>query len=98
MTIDSKERRLMQISVEKPTIEQLTQLGVKAWPTWEAEPSTFPWHYDEKETCYFLDGKVIVKTAGQQVEIGKGDLVTFPEGMDCEWTVIQKVHKHYKFG
>jgi uncharacterized cupin superfamily protein len=88
----------MKIKVEKADQERLDKLGVKAWPTWEAEPSTFPWHYDEQEICYFLEGKVVVTADDQRVEIAKGDLVTFPEGMDCEWRVVQKVRKHYKFG
>ncbi len=32
---------------------------------------------------------------GQQV--GKGDLVTFPEGMGCTWEVHEAIKKHYKF-
>ncbi len=44
---------------------------------------------DEQETCYFLEGSVVVTPAnGEPVQIGKGDLVTFPEGMDCVWEII----------
>ena len=28
--------------------------GVFSWPIWEKEISTFPWTYDNSETCYFL--------------------------------------------
>ncbi|MCK5655099.1 MAG: DUF861 domain-containing protein, partial [Candidatus Aureabacteria bacterium] len=28
----------------------------------------------------------------------KGDLVTFPEGMDCNWDIKKAVSKHYNFG
>jgi uncharacterized cupin superfamily protein len=99
------------IQVEKPDAKKLEALGVRSWPTWEKEPSTFDWHYDEKETCYFLEGDVTVKVRGGggampptheagagEVSFGKGDLVTFPEGLSCTWHVKKAVRKHYKFG
>ncbi|HEY9661852.1 MAG TPA: cupin domain-containing protein, partial [Allocoleopsis sp.] len=61
--------------------------------------STFPWTYDEQETCYFLEGEVMVTpTGGQPVSMGKGDLVTFPAGMSCTWEILKDVRKHYCFG
>lgn len=89
----------MQISVEKPATEKLEQMGVAAWPIWEKEASTFSWHYGEKETCYILEGKVVVEPkGGEAVEINAGDLVVFPVGMDCVWNISRKIKKHYKFG
>jgi len=41
---------------------------------------------------------VNVKTPDGEVEFGKGDLVTFPEGLKCTWNVIEKIRKVYKFG
>jgi hypothetical protein len=29
-------------------------LGVRHWGIWTKEESAFPWHYDEKETLFFL--------------------------------------------
>lgn len=87
----------MAIKVEKPSRKHLEKMGVMDWPTWEAQPSTFPWSYNSTEVCYFVEGKVVVKTEDEQVEMGKGDLVTFPQGLNCEWTIIEKVRKHYKF-
>jgi len=82
-----------------PTQGRLDDLGVKAWPIWTKEVSTFPWTYDEPETCYFLEGEVVVTCAdGTRVEVGKGDLVTFPTGLSCTWEVKQPVRKHYRFG
>ena len=87
----------MNIKVEKPSQEKLEELGVKSWPTWEKEVSEFDWHYDSKEICYIIEGEVEVETEeGETVEFGKGDLVTFPEGMDCIWKVKKDVKKHYK--
>lgn len=90
----------MQIKVtHQPTEEQLEWLDVLNWPIWTKEVSEFPWTYDEQETCYFLEGDVIVTPdGGQPVQVGKGDLVTFPAGMSCTWKVKSDVRKHYKFG
>jgi hypothetical protein len=72
---------------------------VYAWAVWEKELSEFPWFYDEAETCYFLSGRVeVTPDGGRPVNIGKGDLVTFPKGMRCTWKVLRDVRKHYRFG
>jgi hypothetical protein len=90
----------MQIEVvNHPSESQLSELGVKGWPTWSKEVSTFPWTYDASETCYFLEGDVVVTpVGGAPVSIGKGDLVTFPAGMSCTWEIRGAVKKHYQFG
>jgi len=88
---------MSKIKVERPTKEQLQQLNVKDWSPWECEPSTFDWEYDSEETAYVLEGKVRVKTTEEDVEINKGDLVTFPKGMKCTWNVLEKIKKVYTF-
>jgi uncharacterized cupin superfamily protein len=90
----------MRIAVEPaPSAARLEQLTVQTWPIWEKEVSEFPWHYDEAETCFLLEGDVIVTPdGGEPVRFGKGDLVTFPEGMSCMWKVLKLVRKHYRFG
>ena len=90
----------MQVEVtNNPSKETVDQLGCRSWPIWEKEPSTFPWHYGEKETCLILDGKVTVTPQnGEPVTFDKGNLVVFPQGMDCVWHVEETVRKHYKFG
>ncbi len=91
---------MSQIKIEKdPSQEKLEQLDVKGWPIWSKEKSEFPWTYDCDETCYILEGKVTVTPdGGQPVEINKGDLVTFPNGMSCTWKIEQDIRKHYNFG
>ncbi len=86
----------MQIEVRKPTPEEVA--AMKQCPIWEKEPSEFPWHYDEKETCLILEGEVTVEAGEQTVSFGPGDYVVFPEGLDCVWKVRRAVRKHYKFG
>jgi uncharacterized protein len=87
------------IHIEKPSEDKLNKLGVRSWPIWEKEVSKFPWFYDERETCYILEGEVeIIPENGKSVNFGKGDLVVFEEGLKCSWNITKAVRKHYKFG
>jgi uncharacterized cupin superfamily protein len=90
----------MEIKIDRqPSKDKLDQLGVFNWSIWTKAASEFPWSYDESETCYFLEGDVVVTPdGGEAVQMGKGDLVTFPQGMSCTWNIKQDVKKHYKFG
>lgn len=94
---------MIDIEVEHaPTEDRLREIGVRNWPIWTKEVSEFEWFYDEAETCFFLEGDVIVTPdpalGGEAVRVGKGDLVTFPAGLGCTWKVIEPVRKHYRFG
>ena len=85
--------------IRNPSPERLEQMTVFDWPTWTKGASEFPWKYDEEETCYFLEGDVVVTPdGGEPVEMGKGDLVTFPAGMACTWKIRKDVRKHYRLG
>jgi uncharacterized cupin superfamily protein len=86
--------------VHNPSDQELGRLGVRSWPVWTKEVSTFPWTYDDPETCYFLEGEVVVtpKGGGEPVTVRQGDLVTFPTGLSCTWDVRVPVRKHYRFG
>ena len=89
----------MEIKIERSVGEaRLSEMGVRSWPTWSKEVSTFPWHYDLAETCYFLQGEVTVTPeGGEPVRMGKGDLVMFPAGMACTWEIHEDINKHYEF-
>jgi uncharacterized cupin superfamily protein len=89
----------MKIEIESnPSEDRLKKLGVEKWHIWEKEVSEFPWYYDETETCYILEGSVIVTPeGGEPVEIQKGDLVIFPKGMSCTWKITKAIRKHYNF-
>lgn len=90
---------MSKILKEKPDEKKLDQLGIDQWSPWECEPSSFPWEYGDRETAYVFEGRVTVETAdGESVEIGPGDLVTFPQGLQCTWTVHEKIRKVYRFG
>jgi uncharacterized protein len=87
----------MHIKIEKCDETTLESRGVFGWPIWECERSEFNWHYDQRETCYILEGEITVKTAEEEVRLGPGDYVTFPKGLDCLWKVSRPVRKHYSF-
>ena len=88
-----------KVKVEKPSKEKLEQLGVDEWGEWSSDVKKFDWEYDDNETFYVLEGKVKVRTSeGEEVEFGKGDLVTFPKGVKCTWDVKEKIRKMYRFG
>ena len=85
--------------VREPRQSDLDTLKVKSWSIWTKEVSEFPWSHGEPETCYFLEGAVVViPEGGEPLKIGKGDLVTFPKGMQCTWRGIKPVKKHYRSG
>ena len=85
--------------VHSPSADQLQQLGVSDWPIWSCGVSTFPWTYDEKETCLLLEGDVtVIPDGGEPMRFGAGDLVTFAAGLSCSWDVHAAVRKHYRFG
>lgn len=88
-----------KIKIEKLSEQDLKDRGIFNWPIWEKEVSRFDWHYDTEEQCYFLEGKLRIEPKdGEPVEIGAGDFVTFPEGLDCTWDISQDLKKHYNFG
>jgi len=89
----------MQIEImENPCEITLEQFGVRDWPIWEKEISTFPWTYDAKEMCLILEGEVTVTPDnGAAVTIKAGDFVTFPAGMSCTWDIHSPIRKHYQF-
>ncbi len=82
--------------VKKPSDEEAA--ACKAWPIWKCESSSFDWTYTEKETCLLIEGKVTVTDGKDSVSFGPGDLVVFPEELDCTWQVQEAVTKHYNFG
>ena len=89
----------MTIQIQhQPSQDALQALGVFNWPIWEKEVSTFDWFYDAEETCYLLEGQVVVSYGdGESVSFGSGDLVTFPKGLSCRWDIQTAVKKHYQF-
>ncbi|GAB5037362.1 enzyme of the cupin superfamily [Nannochloropsis oceanica] len=99
-SISSDSSSMSEIKVvSQPDEATLTRMGVNSWPTWGCDVSKFPWSYGDAETCYILQGRVTVTptSGGKAVTVGKGDLVTFPEGMSCVWDVTEAINKRYTF-
>jgi uncharacterized protein len=88
----------MKVHVQVLTEEEIIFRGIRQWPLWTKEKSEFDWYYDSQEQCLFLEGHVIIETPDDSVEICQGDFVTFDEGLECVWKVLEPVKKHYKFG
>jgi uncharacterized cupin superfamily protein len=91
---------MSEIQIEhQPELSELEARGVTGWPIWEKGVSVFPWTYDDRETCYVLEGEVVVTPdGGAPVTVRVGDYVTFPAGMSCTWEVKVPIRKHYSFG
>ena len=88
----------MEIKVQRLGQGKLKKMGVFAWPIWTKEVSRFDWSYDCVEECYILEGEVVVEFKdGKKVSFGKGDFVTFPQGLSCVWDIKKPVSKHYNF-
>ena len=84
------------VIVKKPSEEE--SAVCQSWPIWSCDPSNFDWIYTEKETCLLIEGKVTVTDGTDSVDFGPGDLVVFPEGLECNWNVQEAVKKYYNFG
>lgn len=87
----------MEISVKRLSEEEITRRNIRQWPIWQKEISKFDWYYTDTEECLFLEGKVTIHFKGNVLDIGKGDFVTFPKGLECVWEVKEPVRKHYNF-
>jgi hypothetical protein len=84
------------VIVRKPSDAEAAECS--AWPIWRCEQSTFDWAYTEKETCLLIEGKVTVSDGTDSVSFAAGDLVIFPEDLECTWRVTEPVTKYYNFG
>ena len=56
-----------------------------------SEVGTTDWFYDEKTVCLFTQGKALVDQYGEKIPLEAGDLVTFPQGLRCQWEVLEPV-------
>ncbi|MBF0208694.1 MAG: cupin domain-containing protein [Oligoflexia bacterium] len=87
----------MKIKINRPSEERLQELDIKTWDKWEGTPSTFDWEYDQEEVAYVFNGKAKIKSEWEEVEIKSGDLVVFPKGLKCSWTIFDGIKKVYRF-
>lgn len=87
----------MSMKKKKPTPEEINMTS--SWGTWSKEPSEFPWYYDDKETCFILEGDATVTDKnGNSISFSAGDWVEFEKGLECTWKIENTIRKRYKFG
>ena len=84
---------MMNILVRKPDEKEMAEF--ENYPVWECGPSTFNWYYDSGETCLVSEGEATVAYDGGSASFAAGDLVVFPKGLACVWTVRKTIKKHY---
>jgi uncharacterized cupin superfamily protein len=82
----------------KPAPGKLEVLGVYDWPIRSNKVAKFPLTYAKTEVCYLLRGRAIVTPEGQApIEFQRGDLITFPAGLQCTREILEDIEKHYTF-
>src|SRR5579863_4664304 len=59
---------------------------------WDCTPGRFIWHYNEDETVYILQGRLVLDDGfGSPKRFGPGDVVFFPAGAAVKWHVEEHV-------
>ena len=89
---------MAKVHISRPDEEEKAELNLEAWGEWGCSKSDFPWEYDEKETCYVIEGEAEIVTEQGTCRIKAGDLVVFPKGLQCTWRVTKNIRKYYRFG
>lgn len=85
------------MEVKKPSEQEIN--STQSWGRWSKEPSIFPWYYDDKETCYILEGEAkVTDNAGNSITFKEGDWVEFEQGLECTWEIVKTIKKRYMFG
>jgi uncharacterized cupin superfamily protein len=61
---------------------------------WTVEPCTFDYVFEMNETAHIVEGKVVVvQHDGPTLELGPGDVATFPKGARTRWQVRAHLKK-----
>lgn len=55
-------------ATHNPSEEKFKSLGILSWPR-KKEVSEFPWHYDDEETCYILEGDSVMTPGGDSCNL-----------------------------
>jgi hypothetical protein len=85
------------MKVKKPTVQEIE--STQSWGEWSKEVSEFPWHYEDKETCYILEGEAeVIAKNGETINFKAGDWVEFPQGLSCIWKITKDIRKKFIFG
>lgn len=91
----AKEDKKMR--VYRPVASEIASTA--NWDEWHKKVSEFSWHYDQKETCYILEGEAeVMDNSGKRIRFRKGDMVEFDEGLSCVWKIHSAIRKKFRFG
>ena len=62
---------------------------------WSCEPMTFDYVFPGDESFLIVSGRVRIRLedGGETVELGEGDVASFPKGMPSVWTVLEPLVK-----
>jgi len=67
--------------------------GKTASGIWQCTPGTIAGTFLFHETDYFVSGRMTCTVDGDQVELGSGDVATWPQGTETSWQVHETVRK-----
>lgn len=91
-------------TVQTATDSLLDELDVAHWPTWTTAGNP-RWVVGQQrvdkvmpygELSYMISGQLeIIKPSGERFVVKPGDFVTFPEGFQASWRVLEELTWHY---
>ena len=87
----------MSVSARKMTLDEALALGAGSWDKWDCETAVFDWEYTSEETCYILEGDIIITWSAGSLHASAGMMITFSEGLTCTWDVRKPISKLYTF-
>lgn len=80
-------------------LEEFTSDGERGVHTgfWRCEPGVSEWNFtDLGEVIHVLKGRITVtEEGGEPVELGPGDVASFPTGWKGTWNITETLEKFY---
>ncbi len=82
--------------IRQVTSDWLDQESILQWPSYEASEGSFPCYYYTDESCYVLEGKVLITVSGDdEITLSQGDFITLPKDRASFWEVLQPFRGHF---
>lgn len=80
-------------------LEEFTSDGERGIHTgfWRCDPGVSEWNFDGMgEVIHVLKGRMVVtERGGEPVELGPGDVASFPDGWRGTWEITEALEKFY---
>jgi len=91
LTVVSEIKVIRQVSSN-----WLNQEGILQWPLFEESDGSFPCYYYTDESCYVLEGEVLVTISGDdEITLCTGDFITLPKDRASFWEVLKPFRGHF---